>query len=145
MLAEACATGKPVAIFPLPVRSVGISAWVRFLGRTLGDAVASCAYARPLNRRGIERPQKGVQRFCAGLLAKGRVRTGGHSRQLHESLISHGLAVYFDGSLPPPPKSSVNEVNRVADRVRTMMGLEKSKEAIVTGDEPRVAVLEQRS
>jgi hypothetical protein len=53
--------------------------------------------------------------------------------------------VYFDGSLPPPPKSSVNEVNRVADRVRTMMGLEKSKEAIVTGDEPRVAVLEQRS
>ena len=127
MLAEACTTRKPVAIFPLPVRSAGILAWVRFLGRTLGDAVASCAYARPLNKRGIERPQRGVQRFCAGLLAKGWVRTGGHSKQLHESLISHGLAVYFDGSLPAQPNSSVNEVNRVADRVRTMMGFKNSK------------------
>lgn len=125
MLAEACTTGKPVAIFPLPVRSAGILAWARFLGRTFSDAVARRAYARPLNRRGIERPQRGVQRFCAGLLAKGWVRTGGHSKQLHESLITHGLAVYFDGSLPPPPKSSVNEVNRVVDRIRPMMGFEK--------------------
>jgi hypothetical protein len=100
---------------------------VRSLGRTLGDAVARRAYARPLNKRGIERPQRGVQRFCAGLLAKGWVRTGGHSRQLHESLIAHGLAVYFDGSLPPPPGSSVDEVDRVAERVRTMMGFEKIK------------------
>ena len=127
MLAEACATNKPVAIYPLPVRSAGIATWVRSLGRTLGDAVARRAYARPLNKRGIERPQRGVQRFCAGLLAKGWVRTGGHSRQLHESLIAHGLAVYFDGSLPPPPGSSVNEVDRVAERVRTMMGFEKIK------------------
>jgi hypothetical protein len=134
MLAEACTTRKPVAIFPLPMRSAGISTGVRFLGRTLGDAVARRAYARPLNKRGIERPQRGVQRFCAGLLAKGWVRTGGHSRQLHESLISHGLAVYFDGSLPAPPGSSVNEVNYVADRVRTMMGFEKPKDAIATSE-----------
>ena len=125
MLAEACTTRKPVAIFPLPERSAGVLAWVRSVGRTLGDAVARRAYARPLNKRGIERPQRGVQRVCAGLLAKGWVRTGGHSRQLHESLIAHGLAIYFDGSLPPSPASSVNEMNRVADRVRTMMAYEK--------------------
>ena len=125
MLAEACTTEKPVAIFPLPVRSAGVIAWVRSVGRTLGDAVASRAYARPLNKRGIERPQRGVQRFCAGMLARGWVRTGGHSRLLHESLIARGLAIYFDGSLPPPPESSVNEMNRVAVRVRTMMGFEK--------------------
>jgi mitochondrial fission protein ELM1 len=125
MLAEACTTGKPVAIFPLPVRSAGVIAWVRSVGRILGDAVARRAYARPLNKRGIERPQRGVQRFCAGLLAKGWVRTGGHSKQLHESLIAHGLAVYFDGSLPPTPGTSLNEVDRVADQVRTMMGFEK--------------------
>jgi len=59
------------------------------------------------------------------LLAKGWVRTGGHSRQLHESLIAHGLAVYFEGTLPPEPASSINEVDRVAERVRTMMGFEK--------------------
>jgi hypothetical protein len=35
------------------------------------------------------------------------------------------LATYFDGSLPPPPASGVNEMDRVADRVRTMMGFEK--------------------
>ena len=145
MLAEACTTRKPVAIFPLPERSAGISTWVRFLGRTLGDAVARRAYARPLNKRGIERPQRGVQRFCAGLLAKGRVRTGGHSKQLHESLISHGLAVYFDGSLPAPPGPGVNEVNHVADRVRTMMRFEKSTNAITTSAESRVPVREQRS
>jgi mitochondrial fission protein ELM1 len=125
MLAEACTTGKPVAIFPLPARSAGVIAWMRSLGRTLGDAVARRAYASPLNKRGIERPQRGVQRFCAGLLAKGWVRTGGHSRQLHESLIAHGLATYFDGSLPQPSASSVNEMKRVADRVRTMMGFAK--------------------
>jgi mitochondrial fission protein ELM1 len=125
MLAEACATGKPVAIFPLPSRSAGVAAWVRSVGRTFGDAVARRAYARPLNKRGIERPQRGVQRFCAGMLAKGWVRTGGHSRLMHESLIARGLAVYFDGSPPPAPASSVNEMDRVADRVRSMMGSEK--------------------
>jgi hypothetical protein len=125
MLAEACTTGKPVAIFPLPVRSAGVIAWVRSVGRKLGDAVARRAYARPVNKRGIERPQRGVQRFCAGMLARGWVRTGGHSKLLHESLIAHGLASYYDGSLPPPPASSVDEMNRVADRVRTMMGFAK--------------------
>jgi len=125
MLAEACTTGKPVAIFPLPARSAGVVAWARSVGRTFGDAIARRAYARPLNKRGIERPQRGVQRFCAGMLAKGWVRTGGHSKQLHESLIAHGLAVYFDGTLPPAPASSINEVDRVAERVRTMMGFEK--------------------
>jgi len=125
MLAEACTTGKPVAIFPLPVRSAGVIAWVRSVGRKFGDAVASRAYARPVNKRGIERPQRGLQRFCAGMLAKGWVRTGGHSRLQHESLIAHGLATYFDGSMPTPPASSVDEMNRVADRVRTMMGFEK--------------------
>ena len=134
MLAEACTTGKPVAIFPLPMRSAGVMAWVRSVGRKFGDAVASRAYARPLNKRGIERPQRGVQRFCAGMLAKGWVRTGGHSRLLHESLIARGLAVYFDGSLPPPPASSVNEMNRVADRVRTMMGFEEQKELLATSE-----------
>ncbi len=121
MLAEACATHKPVAIFPLPMRSAGIRAWVRSLGRKLGDSVAQCAYSRPENKRGIERPQRRVQRFCAGLLAKGLVRTGGHSKRLHESLVSRGLAVFFDGQMPKPPTECVNEVERVADRVRAMM------------------------
>jgi hypothetical protein len=124
MLAEACATGKPVAIFPLPERSAGVIAWLRSVGRSFGDAVARRAYARPLNKRGIERPQRGLQRFCAGMLAKGWVRTGGHSSLLHESLIARGLAVYFDGSPPPPPASRIDEMKRVADRVRTMMGFD---------------------
>jgi len=125
MLAEACTTGKPVAIYPLPDRSAGIAARMRSLGRIIGDAVARRAYARPLSKRGIERPQRGLQRFCAGLLAKGWVRPGGHSRLLHECLIAHGLAAYFDGKMPAPPASSINEVDRVADRVRTMMGYRK--------------------
>lgn len=122
MLAEACSTGKPVAIFPLPVRSASPVTWLRTLGRMLGDAVARRAYARPLNKRGVERPQRGIQRFCAGLLARGLVRTGGHSKQLHEALVSRGLAVIYDGRLPPLPTAGVNEEDHVADRVRTLMG-----------------------
>ncbi len=127
MLAEACTTNKPVAIFPIPSRLRGLRAWIRSWGRSLGDAVAEIAYSNPTNRRGIERPQKGLQRFCAGLLAKGLVRTGGHSSRLHESLISRGLAQKFDGRLPLPPKSKLNEVRRVADRVRQVLGFQEDQ------------------
>jgi hypothetical protein len=68
------------------------------------------------------------------MLAKGWVRTGGHSRQLHKSLIARGLAVYFDGSLPPPPEPSANEMKRVADRVRTMMGVDEQKELLASSE-----------
>lgn len=128
MLAEACTTGKPVAIFPLPKRSAGVRSLVRSLGRNLGDSVARVAYSKPLNKRGIERPQRGVQKFCAGLLARGLVRTGGHSQRLHESLVSRGLAEFFAGKMPQAPSAAVDEVRRVALRVRESLCFDNDPE-----------------
>jgi mitochondrial fission protein ELM1 len=123
MLAEACATGKPVYIYALPPRPRGPQAWALRAERWLADAVTARAYARPVNRRGIERPQRGLELLCAKLLARGFVRTSGHSRRLHEQLVQRGLARIFDGKLASTPPEHLSEVRQVADRVRELMGI----------------------
>ena len=107
MLAEACATRKPVYIYPLPRRSPGIRAWCRGAGRILADTVWNRAWSKPLSRRDIEKPQRGLRRFCAGLLARGIVRPGRHGRRLHELLVDRGLARIFDGTLSAGKRSPV--------------------------------------
>ncbi len=123
MLAEACATGKPVYIYPLAERSPGPKNWALRAERWLADLVTARAYARPVNRRGIERPQRGLELLCAKLLARGFVRTSGHSRRLHEVLVERGLARIFDGKLAPVPSDQLSDVELVADRVRECMGM----------------------
>jgi len=124
MLAEACATGKPVYIYQLAERSRGPKAWALRAERWLANAVTARAYAKPVNRRGIERPQRGVELLCAKLLARGFVRTSGHSRRLHEQLVERGLARIFDGKLASMPPDQLSEVRLVADRVRKLIGVE---------------------
>jgi mitochondrial fission protein ELM1 len=124
MLAEACATGKPVYIYPLNQRSPGPKTWALRAERWLADLVTARAYARPVNRRGIERPQRGLELLCAKLLARGFVRTSGHSRRLHEVLVERGLARFFDGKLAPTPSDHLTDIELVADRVRERMGIE---------------------
>ena len=123
MLAEACATGKPVYIYPLAQRSPGPKNWALRAERWLADQVTARAYARPVNRRGIERPQRGLELLCAKLLARGFVRTSGHSRRLHEVLVERGLARVFDGKLAPVPSDQLSDVELVADRVRECVGM----------------------
>ena len=124
MLAEACATGKPVYIYPLNERPPGPKTWALRAERWLADLVTARAYARPVNRRGIERPQRGLELLCAKLLARGFVRTSGHSRRLHEVLVERGLARFFDGKLAPIPSDHLTDIELVADRVRELMGIE---------------------
>jgi len=126
MLAEACATGKPVYIYPLNERSPAPKTWALRLARWLADRVAARAYARPINRRGIERPQRGLERLSAMLLARGFVRTSGHSRRLHDVLVERGLARFFDGKLAPTPCDFLTDVEIAADRVRALMGVENT-------------------
>jgi mitochondrial fission protein ELM1 len=126
MLAEACATGKQVHIYPLRERTRGPKAWALRAERWLADAVTRRAYAKPVNRRGIERPQRGLEHLSARLLARGFVRTSGHTRRLHEHLVEAGLAREFDGKLGSAPAENPTDVKRVADRVREMMGVARS-------------------
>jgi mitochondrial fission protein ELM1 len=130
MLAEACATGKPVYIYPLTERSRGPKAWALRAERWLADAVTRRAYAQPVDRRGIERPQRGLERLCAELLARGFVRTSGHSQRLHEKLVERGYARIFDGKLASMPPDGLSEVRLVADRVRQLIGVEPATEEI---------------
>ena len=124
MLAEACATGKPVYIYPLNERSPGPKTWALRAERWLADLVTARAYARPVNRRGVERPQRGLELLCAKLLARGFVRTSGHSRRLHEVLVERGLARIFDGKLASTPSDSLKDVELAAERVRELMGID---------------------
>jgi hypothetical protein len=127
MLAEACATGKPVYIYPLNARPPGPKNWALRAERWLADKVTARAYARPVNRRGIERPQRGIELLCAHLLARGFVRTSGHSRRLQEILVERGLARFFDGKLAPTPTDQLSDLGLVAERVRELIGLPDSR------------------
>jgi len=123
MLAEACATGKRVYIYPLHERSPGPRTWARRAERWIADVVTARAYAQPVNRRGRERPQRGLELLCAKLLAHGFVRTSGHSRRLHQDLVERGLARFFDGKLAPMPSDTLTDVALVARHVRELMGM----------------------
>lgn len=123
MLAEACASGKPVYIYPLELRPPGPRTWLLRAERRLADAVTARAYAQPVNRRGKERRQRGLELVCATLLARGFIRTSGHSERLHRELEERGLAKRFDGKLAPIPTDYLTDVERVADRVRELMGI----------------------
>jgi mitochondrial fission protein ELM1 len=123
MLAEACASGKPVWIYPLPEASSGL----RVL-RAAADAVASRALARPENRRGIERPQRGLERLCAKLVAEGIVPPFSEIRRMHEFLVEQGMARIFDENdpipeTPAPELEPSSDVVRVADAVRELVGV----------------------
>ncbi len=126
MLAEACATEKPVYIYPLPEISKGLKGLAVRPLWAIADAIASRAYAQPTNRRGIERPQRGIELLCAKLVAGGWVRPSRHIQRLHRSLVERKLARYFDGTFSGAPARSHSEVREVADRVRGLLGLPDS-------------------
>jgi mitochondrial fission protein ELM1 len=118
MLAEACATRKPVYIYPLPERR-------RSLKIALVDAVTEAvtwrAYARPRNRRGTTRPQKRLERLCSILLARGIVRPPPDIGRLHRALIERGAARPF-GERIEAPGGCYDETAAVAARVRELVG-----------------------
>ncbi len=122
MLAEACATGKPVQIYPLRKRTHGFKILVRKVTQGFAHAVRNRAFARPLNRRGWERPQRRLELLCARLVAHGLVRPKNGVELLHETLVEKGFANYFDGTLDLAETPPLQEVQQVAERVRSLMG-----------------------
>ncbi len=122
MLAESCATGKPVYIYPLPEVSKGLKGLAVRPLWAIADAITERAYARPTNRRGIERPQRGFELVCAKLVAGGWIRPSHHIQRLHRCLVERGLARYFDGTFSDAPTRRHSEVREVADRVRGLLG-----------------------
>jgi len=120
MLAEAASLGKPLAIFPLPVRHsfralsvVREWAWRR-------------AVSKPAGVRGTPRPQRGLERWCGKAIERGFVRPTRDLDRLHSALFERGLARPFEGFDPaasPPRATQRDETGVAADAVRSLMGL----------------------
>jgi len=126
MIAEALATGKPVFIYPLAKRGKDAHGVKFLLGQRVSQWIMRRAFARPVNRRGWERPQAGLELLCARIAARGWVRPHGDITKLHEALIERGSARYFDGALPDAVPEPLNEAARVAERVRSLVGVNRN-------------------
>lgn len=122
-LMEAAATGKPVHIIALGKRRWSPRAFAIRLGNQAARAIIARAGARPQNRRGFERPQRGLERICARLWARGKVRPMPEIEALHRALIDAGHARYFDGRLFEVDVAPLDETAVVAFRVRRLLGI----------------------
>jgi len=117
MLAEAASLGRPVYVYPLPIRRSfhwlsGPREWVW-----------RRAQGTPGGPRGTPRPQRGLELLCARLIDKGFVRPPRDLQLLHTALYERGVARAFGddfvGGAPPAP---LRETHHVVARVRALMG-----------------------
>lgn len=116
MLAEAVATGKPVYIYPLPVKPLT-------LNKRLREWVVARAQKPRVNQRGTARPQQGVAYLCARLIERGMILPPNDPNTLHQTLIQHGMARFFGEPLELEPCASLQTLDDVAGRVRALVGL----------------------
>ncbi len=117
MLAEATSLGRPVAIYPLPVRASfrRLSAFREWVWRR--------ATAKPLGPRGTPRPQRGLERWCGKAIERGFVRPSRDLDRLHAVLFERGAARPFAGSLDLAHGAASDDCAAVASAVREMMGV----------------------
>jgi hypothetical protein len=116
MIAEACATGKPVYIYPLRKQAPR-------LPQRLTSCVTAVAFSRPKKGKGTFRPQQGREYFCARLIERGIVHPTRDLEAFHRGLVESGHARMFDGTLDLAPVPALAEAEIVAARVRTLLGL----------------------
>jgi hypothetical protein len=117
MLAEATALGRPVYVYPLPERPS-----FRLL-RALREPVVTRAQSLPSGPRGTPRPQQGLEYFCARLIERGFVRPTRDLDRLHQQLYRRGMAKPFGEPFAIPSSAPPNDLERVAARVRALMGV----------------------
>ena len=133
MLAEAAATGKPVYIYPLPERPLGVLAQLK-------EWLIRGAQSDSLNARGTPRPQQGWAFVCAWLIKYGFVRPRRDLNILHHALVQRGIAHFFEESsqellrkpLPTSRHPLSQEIDDVACRVRILLGRTEDTSAAYT-------------
>jgi uncharacterized protein len=118
MLTEVTSLGKPVAIYPLPVRS-------SFRALSVArEWVWRRATSAPRGPRGTPRPQIGLERWCGKAIERGWVRPSRDLDRLHAALVERGAAQFFTGSLPVTRATADDgEREAVAAAVRDLMGV----------------------
>jgi mitochondrial fission protein ELM1 len=116
MLAEAACTGAPLYIYPIPSRRPSI--WLE-----LSRWVHGKANSRPLNRRGTERPQQGLEYICARLMQSGLILPPRDLEALHQNMLRSGIARAFSAPGEPRRGPGFDATDEVARRVRELLGV----------------------
>ncbi len=109
MMVEVARLGKPLAIFPLPVRA---DPWTRFR-----EAAAGILHPSPGNggRRG-SLGWLGDRLYDLNLVNYSR-----DFSRLHEKLIERGLAVHLGEPFPSTTQQAPDDLPRVVERIRSLM------------------------
>ncbi|HYB99963.1 MAG TPA: ELM1/GtrOC1 family putative glycosyltransferase [Candidatus Limnocylindrales bacterium] len=115
MIAEACASGKPVFLYPVPKKKRG--PWLAFV-----DWITAQAFSRPRKSKGTIRPQQGLEYFCARLIERGLIHPTRDLEAFHRALVDGGYARMLALPLDLAAPARLMETQAVADRVRALLG-----------------------
>jgi len=115
MLAEACAAGKPVAMFEVPRRPT-------VMGRLLAavERVATGHGARK-NYRGMPKQQDWLARTFDRLVERGLFMPLRDLRECHRELLTRGLVHRLGEAAPAGRGEPIDDMRRVGARVRQLM------------------------
>lgn len=120
MLTEACMTGRPVAVFPLPIRRHMKARLHHAIERRLG------IIDRAAGSRGVPRQQNRVGRVYDQLVAAGRVKRERRTEEVHLAL---GVSPLPEGLAHPPGLSPAQLANA---RARALAAIR----ALIEGERP---------
>jgi mitochondrial fission protein ELM1 len=114
MLAEACATGRPVSIYPVPRRLESLPG-----NKLLRDRIWRWRASRT-SYRGTPKQQDRFARCYDGLVVAGFLTPSRDLGAYHERLRAEGLAtIGLDTKeKPPTPRRRMDDMERAVDRVR---------------------------
>jgi mitochondrial fission protein ELM1 len=114
MLAEACATGRPVAIYPVPRRLESLPG-----SKLLREGIWQWRAART-SYRGTPKQQDRLARFYDGLVVAGFLTPSRDLGAYHERLRAEGLATIglIASEKPPRPRRRMDDMERAVERVR---------------------------
>ena len=118
MLSEAASRGRPIFIYPLPVRAS--FEWMR-VGR---DWVYARAHAQRPDAAMPDGTQSGLSYLCSRLIDLGFVRPTRDLNALHEGLIQQGTARRFGEPFDTRRCKPLGNEERVVERVCALMGHE---------------------
>jgi mitochondrial fission protein ELM1 len=115
MLAEACATGKPVALFETPLRPTRLRCALAAIERLI------TGHGSRKNYRGMPKQQDWLARCFDRMIERGLFMPIRELRDYHHALLSRGLLHRFgETSLQAPPGGSDN-MNQAVDAIRRLM------------------------
>ena len=115
MLAEACATGKPVALFEVPRRPSLVGLFLSAVERVL------TGHGARRNYRGMPKQQDWLARSFDRLVERGVFMPLRDLRECHRALMTRGLLHRLGDTLPQGRPDTGDDMERAVARVRALM------------------------